>query len=209
VVPVVTISDGHDATALAAALLDGGLPCAEITLRTPAGLDALRQASTVDGFTVGAGTVLTEDQARQAIDAGARFLVTPGLSGAVLTVGLEAGVPVIPGVATPTEAITALTLGLHLVKFFPAAAHGGPAGLAALAAAFPDLTFMPTGGITAQNMADYLAIRSVTAVGGTWITAPATLDEHDFPAITQLARAARAVAAARTSHQNQETHHDH
>lgn len=198
VVPVVVLDDASHAMPLACALTRGGLPCAEITLRTPAALRALEITAEVDGFVAGAGTVLTAAQARQAIDAGAQFLVSPGLSGEVVEAGRTAGVPILPGVVTATELMAALDLGVTVVKFFPAATSGGTAALKALAAPFPDVHFMPTGGIGPNNLHPYLAIPAVIAVGGTWIATSQLLADGDFAAISQLAvDAVMAVAAHR------------
>ena len=200
VVPVVALDNAADAVPLAETLAHAGLPCAEITLRTPAALDALAQAAAIDGFLAGAGTVLNAGQARQALDAGARFLVSPGLSRGVIEVGQVARVPVLPGVATATEVINALDLGINVVKFFPAATAGGPAAIRALAAPFPGVRFMPTGGVRPDNLADYLAIPAVLAVGGTWITTPQLLADRDFTAIGDLAHKAAELAQTLRPH---------
>lgn len=196
IVPVVVIDDAGRAAPLARALADAGLPCAEITLRTDEALRALEAAAAVEGFVAGAGTVLHAEQAARAVDAGARFLVSPGLSRPVLDVATRAGVPLLPGAVTATEVMAALDLGLSVLKFFPAGTSGGPAGLRALAGPFPDVAFMPTGGITPENLPDYLGIPEVLAVGGTWITGPALLARGDFAAISQLASSAVASARA-------------
>jgi len=201
VIPVVTVHDAADAAPLASALSEGGLPCAEFTLRVPAGLTSLERAAGLEGFTLGAGTVLTAAQTRQAVDAGAQFIVSPGLSAEVVAAGEAAGVPVLPGVVTATEIMSALGLGLKLVKFFPAATSGGPAALRALASAFPGLGFMPTGGITPDSLADYLTVPAVAAVGGTWITPEPMVAARNFAAITKLAQAA--VTAATTASREQ------
>lgn len=197
IVPVVVLDRADDARPLAAALAAASLPCAEITLRTPQSLAALEEACAVDGFVAGAGTVLTAAQARDAVAAGAQFLVSPGLSRDVVTVGRAADIPVLPGVVTATEILTARRLGLTALKFFPAATSGGRAALEALTAPFADIQFMPTGGITAATMADYLAIDAVFAVGGSWIATRELIAARDWAAITDRAR--DAVAAASTS----------
>jgi 2-dehydro-3-deoxyphosphogluconate aldolase/(4S)-4-hydroxy-2-oxoglutarate aldolase len=171
IVPVVVLDDHAKADALGAALVQGGLPVAEATFRTPEAAAVLRRLADNDDLVVGAGTVLTARQVDQALEAGARFVVSPGLSAAVVRRCQEAGVPVIPGVATPSEIMHALDLGLDTVKFFPAEANGGLATIKALAAAFPQVRFMPTGGITADTAPAYLAHPSVAAVGGSWMVA--------------------------------------
>ena len=171
IVPVVVLDDPDKADALGAALVQGGLPVAEATFRTPEAAAVLRQLAQNDDLVVGAGTVLTDRQVDQAIEAGAKFIVSPGLSAAVVRRCQEAGVPVIPGVATPSEIMLALDLGLDTVKFFPAEANGGLATIKALAAAFPQVRFMPTGGITVDTAPAYLAHPCVAAVGGSWMVA--------------------------------------
>ena len=171
IVPVVVLDDPDKADALGAALVQGGLPVAEATFRTPEAAAVLRRLAQNDDLVVGAGTVLTDRQVDQAIEAGAKFIVSPGLSAAVVRRCQEAGVPVIPGVATPSEIMLALDLGLDTVKFFPAEANGGLATIKALAAAFPQVRFMPTGGITVDTAPAYLAHPSVAAVGGSWMVA--------------------------------------
>jgi 2-dehydro-3-deoxyphosphogluconate aldolase/(4S)-4-hydroxy-2-oxoglutarate aldolase len=200
VVPVVVIDERREARHLVEALSGGGLPCAEVTLRTPAAMGALEDMSAGEGFIAGAGTVLHAAQAKAAIHAGARFLVSPGLSREVVEVGREAGVPVLPGVATATEAMAALDLAVDVVKFFPARTLGGPAALRALAAPFAsELRFMPTGGIDADTLPDYLAIPEVIAVGGTWIASRELLNASAFDEITHRARdAVHAVTTARS-----------
>jgi 2-dehydro-3-deoxyphosphogluconate aldolase/(4S)-4-hydroxy-2-oxoglutarate aldolase len=171
IVPVVVLDDPAKADALGAALVRGGLPVAEATFRTPEAAAVLRRLAENDDLVVGAGTVLTDRQVDQAIEAGAQFVVSPGLSAAVVRRCQEAGVPVIPGISTPTEIMQALDLGLDTVKFFPAEANGGLRTIKALAAAFPQVRFMPTGGITVESAPAYLAHPSVAAVGGSWMVA--------------------------------------
>lgn len=209
VVPVVTLLDAAHAQPVGRALVAGGLPCLELTLRNDQALRALEAAAGVEGLLIGAGTVLDARQARQAVDAGAAFLVSPGLDAGVAETARAAGVPFLPGTATATEVMQARALGLTVVKLFPAATCGGPAAVRALAAPFPALRFMPTGGITPQTLPDYLAISAVLAVGGSWLTPPELLAAGDFPAVTRLAAAAVALVAA---HRPQTTpggaHHD-
>ena len=171
IVPVVVLDDPGKADALGAALVQGGLPVAEATFRTPEAAAVLRRLAANDDLVVGAGTVLTDRQVDQAVEAGARFVVSPGLSERVVRRCQELGVPVLPGVATPSEVMAALDLGLDTVKFFPAEANGGLATIKALAAAFPQVSFVPTGGITADTAPAYLAHPAVAAVGGSWMVA--------------------------------------
>jgi 2-dehydro-3-deoxyphosphogluconate aldolase/(4S)-4-hydroxy-2-oxoglutarate aldolase len=197
VVPVVEIPSADAAVPLARALLAAGLPCAEITFRTewaPQAIAAI--ADQVPEVTVGAGTVLTVAQAEHAIDAGARFLVAPGFDPAVVAFAAEAGVPMLPGVCTPTEIAAALSHGLSVLKFFPAEAAGGPAYLKAMAAAYRDVRFVPTGGIGPENLIDYLAMDCVIACGGSWMVKKTTIAAGEFDTITEMAAAAVALATA-------------
>ncbi len=190
VVPVVVIDDATHAEPLGQALVAGGLPCAEVTLRTDAALDSLRALAANPDLLVGAGTVIRPSQVGLALDAGARFIVSPGLSLAVLAECAQAGVPVLPGVATATEILAALDAGLDVVKFFPAEAAGGVRTLSALAAPFRDLRFVPTGGIGPLDLPRYLALPSVLAVGGSWLASAPLLAGGRFAEITDLAAAA-------------------
>jgi 2-dehydro-3-deoxyphosphogluconate aldolase/(4S)-4-hydroxy-2-oxoglutarate aldolase len=171
VVPVLVIDEPDAAEPLAAALMEGGLPCAEVTLRTPGALEAMRRmAEAQPDLLVGAGTVLTARQAADARAAGARFIVAPGLNERMVDYCLDQGVPVIPGVCTPSEIEHALQLGLRTLKFFPAEAMGGLKFLKAIAAPYGQVEFMPTGGIDRAKLADYLAFDRVVACGGSWMT---------------------------------------
>jgi len=170
IVPVVAIENARDADGLAEALTDGGLPIAEITFRTAAAPDAIRAMSHREELLVGAGTVLTVDQAKQAVDCGAKFLVSPGTNPTVVQWAVDNQVPITPGVATPTDIETALGLGLEVLKFFPAEAYGGLKTLKAISAPYGMVKFIPTGGISAANLTDYLAFDKVHAVGGSWMT---------------------------------------
>jgi 2-dehydro-3-deoxyphosphogluconate aldolase/(4S)-4-hydroxy-2-oxoglutarate aldolase len=173
IVPVILIDDPANAASLAGALVDGGLPCAEITFRTPNAAESIRRiASEFPSMLVGAGTVLNPEQAARARDAGAQFIVAPGFNPSVVDFCLEHGIPVYPGVCTPTEIEMALGKGLRVLKFFPAEAAGGLAFLKAVAAPYVGVEFLPTGGINLGNVRDYLAFKRVVACGGTWI-APA------------------------------------
>lgn len=195
VLPVVVIHELATALPLAQALGAGGLPVAEVTFRTPAAVGAIRLLSTETDLLVGAGTVIRPEQVDAAVEAGARFVVTPGFSSAVVRRCAELEVPVIPGVATATEVIAALDHGLSVLKLFPAEAVGGIAALKALAGPFPEVRFVPTGGVTAANLAAYLAVANVAVVGGSWMVAPALVAAGDFGAIERLTAEALALAA--------------
>jgi 2-dehydro-3-deoxyphosphogluconate aldolase/(4S)-4-hydroxy-2-oxoglutarate aldolase len=194
IVPVVVVPDSTKAPRVRDSLKAGGLCCAEITLRTPDALSAIRSIAQDEGFTVGAGTVVSVDQVAQAADAGASFVVSPGLSRDIASECTARNLPYFPGVSTASEIMWALELGLTDLKFFPAEASGGLSTIKALAAPFPGVKFMPTGGVRADSLADYLASPSVGAVGGTWFT-PATLQAaDDFDEITRLTAEAIAIA---------------
>ena len=194
VVPVVTIEDAAGAVPLARALVAGGLPVVEITLRTPAGLDALRAAAAgVPGALVGAGTVLDAAAADAAMDAGARFVVSPGLVEAVVEVCRHRGVLALPGIATPTELLRAMDLGCQTVKLFPASVLGGTALIHALTALGTGAAFVPTGGIALETARDYLAIREVVAVGGSWMVPADRIAAGDWDGIRALAAACDAL----------------
>ena len=168
-VPVVVIDDARTADSLGAALVAGGLPVAEVTFRTAAGLESLRRLAARGDLLVGAGTVVTAAQVDQAVAAGAEFIVSPGLSRAVVERCQEHGVLALPGAVTATEVQAALELGLTTVKFFPAESSGGVAAVRALAGPFTEVGFMPTGGIGPDNLVDYLNVPAVRAVGGSWM----------------------------------------
>ncbi len=195
VVPVAVIDDAGQAQRLGETLVAAGLPCIEVTLRTPAALDALRDISGVEGLLAGAGTVIRQQQVEAALDAGARFIVSPGLSLPVLRACAQAGVPYLPGVATATEIQLALDEGIDTVKLFPAELLGGPAMISALAAPFGEVRFVPSGGITAHNAAGYLALPNVLAIGGSWMVAPTLLAAGDFAAVGELAGTVVSAAA--------------
>lgn len=191
IVPVIVIDDAERALALADALAGGGLPCAEITFRTPAAAEALRRiAAERPHVLAGAGTVLTTEQAARARDAGARFIVSPGINPKVVEWCQSHGLPVFPGVCTPTEIETALECGLNVVKFFPAEPSGGLGFLKAIAAPFPDLNFMPTGGITAANVREYLAFKRVVACGGSWMAPQDWIQQGAFDRVRDAVAAA-------------------
>lgn len=196
IVPVVVLDDAGQAAPLAHALKAGGLPVAEVTFRTAAAADAIRAMAAIDGVTVGAGTVVTPDQVDQAMEAGATFLVSPGLHLEVVRRAQERGIPILPGVATASDLMAAVNLGLDTVKFFPADMAGGPKGIKALSAPFVGMKFVPTGGISALNLADYLSIPSVVAVGGTWMVKKDLVAAGNWDEITRLTAAALAAAQA-------------
>ena len=193
-VPVITIESPRDAVPLAEALLDGGIACAEVTFRTPAAGEAIHGISSTCGeLLVGAGTVLTVEQAEQATQAGAQYVVAPGFDPAVVGWCQERNVPVIPGVATPTEISMAVARGLSLLKFFPAEAMGGVQALQALSAPFAGVRFIPTGGITVANLPQYLALPNVAACGGSWMAKEGMISAGSFAEIARLSRQARAI----------------
>jgi 2-dehydro-3-deoxyphosphogluconate aldolase/(4S)-4-hydroxy-2-oxoglutarate aldolase len=193
---VITIDDPNDAVPLARALTDGGLACAEITFRTPRAGEALRRITAeVPELFAGAGTVLTPDQAKSARDAGAQFIVAPGFGPRTVDYCLGQGIPVFPGIATPSEVEAALEKGLTTLKFFPAEPMGGLAYLKAIAAPYVDVSFIPTGGVNAANVASYLAFKRVVACGGSWMAPTDWIAGKQFDRIRDESR--RAVSAAR------------
>lgn len=187
IVPVVKIDNARDAVPLAKALAAGGLPVAEITFRTAAAEDAIKSvAAQCPEVLLGAGTVLTVEQANRAVKAGAKFIVTPGFSPAVVKFCLESGIPVTPGIATPTEIQMALEHGVDVVKFFPADSFGGIKTLKALSAPFGAVKFIPTGGINSANLAEYILFPKVLACGGTWMVKDDLIKSGNFAEITRL-----------------------
>ena len=197
VVPVVVLDDPSQAVPLGEALLAGGIDVIEITLRTDAGLESIRRLADLPGLLVGAGSVLVPDQVDEVVKAGAKFVVSPGISADVVQRCRALDVPALPGLATASELMTATALGLTEVKFFPAGLLGGPAAIRALAAPFTRMTFMPSGGVKAENMADYLAVPAVPAVSGSWMVEPALLRAGEWSEVT--VRAADAIARARAA----------
>lgn len=198
VVPVIVIDDADDAVPLAAALAEGGLPCVEITFRTPAAAEAIeRIVAEYPDFLVGAGTVLTLQQVDQARAAGAGFVVTPGFSATVVDRCLDQEIPVYPGVSTPSEISAALEMGLKVLKFFPAEPLGGVKYLKAIAAPFTDVEFLPTGGLSLARLPEYLAVDRVVACGGSWMAPADWIRGKDFELITSATE--RAVAAVRNT----------
>ncbi|MEU1625322.1 bifunctional 4-hydroxy-2-oxoglutarate aldolase/2-dehydro-3-deoxy-phosphogluconate aldolase [Streptomyces sp. NPDC020096] len=197
VIPVVVLEDADDAVPLARALVAGGLPAIEITLRTPAAPGAIRKiAAEVPEATVGAGTVLTPQQVSAAVAAGARFLVSPGWTDLLLAAMRESGVACLPGVSTTSEVVALLERGVTEMKFFPAEAAGGAAYLKSLAAPFPGARFCPTGGIDAERAPRYLALPNVGCVGGTWMIPPDALRTKDWARIERLALEAAGLQGA-------------
>jgi 2-dehydro-3-deoxyphosphogluconate aldolase/(4S)-4-hydroxy-2-oxoglutarate aldolase len=196
-VPVVVLDDARDAAPLAGALVAGGLPVAEVTFRTPAAADAIRAMADRGDILLGAGTVLTPAQVDEAVAAGASYVVSPGLSRAVVERCRERGVLALPGAVTATEIQAALELGLDTVKFFPAGTSGGAPAMAALAGPFGGVRFIPTGGIGPANLHEYLAIDAVVAVGGSWMVPRERIRAGDFETVRQLT--ADAVALLRPS----------
>ena len=191
VIPVIVIDDVAHARPLAEALVAGGLRALEVTLRTPAAIEAIAEMSAVDGAVVGAGTVLNEAQLDAAIAAGARFIVSPGLTEPLARAAIRAGIPFLPGVATAADIMRGMDLGLSHFKFFPAEANGGIPALKALAAPFHQARFCPTGGVTAQSAPGWLALPSVLCVGGSWMV------QRGAPDRTTIEAAAREAAAIR------------
>lgn len=199
IVPVVVLNDPKDALPLAEALCRGGLPCAEVTFRTDAATKSIRLMSEAyPDMLVGAGTVLTTDQVDQAVEAGARFVVSPGLNPRIVRYCVERNVPILPGCATPSDMEQALENGLKAVKFFPAQAAGGLAYIKAVAAPYTELQFMPTGGITPENVRDYLAYERILACGGSWMVKNSLIESGQFDQIEQLVKeAVQTVASVR------------
>lgn len=191
VIPVVTIEDPAHAVPVARALLAGGIEIIELTLRTPRSMESLIAiAADVPDILLGAGSVLTPGQADLAVENGARFLVSPGAGPRLLTHLVSLDVPVLPGVATVSEVLNAVEHGLSDLKFFPAGPAGGPGYLSAISAPVPDVRFCPTGGVTVDNMAGYLALRNVPCVGGSWLTPASVFASADWARVSSLASAA-------------------
>lgn len=195
VVPLVQSDDPTTALKISEALLEGGLDVLEVVLRTDAALDCLEAiAKEFPHAHVGAGTVTSAEQSQEVIRRGATFIVSPGLDPASVKVAQAADIPILPGIATPSEAQLARNLGLKLVKLFPASVVGGPKMLKALSAVYRDMRFMPTGGVNPATLHEYLAVPAVIACGGSWLTPAAAIEAGDFAAITKLAKEAIALA---------------
>ena len=195
IVPVVVLDDAEDAVPLAQALVEGGLPCAEVTFRTAAAEESIRKITEAfPDMLVGAGTVLTTEQVDRAVGAGAKFIVAPGLNPVTVKYCQEKGIPVFPGILTPSEIEQALSLGLKVVKFFPAEPSGGLKMIQAMAAAYVGLKFMPTGGINAKNVGDYLADeKHILACGGSWMVKKDLIAAGEFEKIREMTKEAAAL----------------
>lgn len=194
VIPVAVLESSEQAAPMAEALRDGGLPCVEITFRTEAAADCIRTISEKHPeILVGAGTVLTIDQVNQALEAGAQFIVSPGLNPKITEYCLDRGITIIPGCVTPSEIERALSYGLEVIKFFPAEANGGLDMIRALAGPFTTVKFMPTGGISPSNAKNYLECDRVLACGGSWMVKKELLAAGNFGKITELAREAAEI----------------
>ncbi|KAA3606818.1 MAG: bifunctional 4-hydroxy-2-oxoglutarate aldolase/2-dehydro-3-deoxy-phosphogluconate aldolase [Planctomycetota bacterium] len=199
-VPVMAIHDEGHAEPLAETLLAGGLPIAEITFRTSAAEACLRRMSKYDDLLVGAGTVTTVNQVGQAVQAGARFLVSPGFAPQIVQAAQAEGVPIYPGVCTPSEVMQASLLGLETLKFFPAGSSGGPKSLRALAPVFPNIRFIPTGGVSAENLKEYLSLPNVLACGGSWMVKTNLFQDGNFePVLTAIREAVQLANQATNS----------
>lgn len=194
--PLVVVEKAAQAVPLGRALRAGGLTTVEVTLRTDAAVESLRRMATETDLVVGAGTVVSPAQVDAVVEAGARYIVTPGFSASVVDRCRAVGVPVIPGVATATEIQMAIEAGLDLVKFFPAEASGGVAALKALSGPFGRMRFVPTGGVTAENVIDYLRLETVPAVGGSWMAPPDAVSSDDLERVARLSREAVAMASS-------------
>ncbi|MDR0313804.1 MAG: bifunctional 4-hydroxy-2-oxoglutarate aldolase/2-dehydro-3-deoxy-phosphogluconate aldolase [Treponema sp.] len=191
IIPVIKIDDVEKAVPLAKALIAGGIPCAEITFRTAQGEEAIRRIKQkVPEILLGAGTVLTEEQVDKAVKAGAAFIVSPGFNPKILAHCIEKGIPITPGCSSPTDIEQALSLGLEAVKFFPAEQAGGLQFIKAVAAPYSSMMFIPTGGISSQNIAKYTAYEKILACGGSWMVNPELINAGDFERITALCKEA-------------------
>lgn len=195
VVPVVVLEDAKDAAPLAKALCEGGLPCAEVTFRTAAAKDSIKAMSEAyPEMLVGAGTVLTKEQVDSAVEAGAKFIVSPGFDPEIVDYCLEKEIPVFPGCITPSEVAQAVKRGLRVVKFFPAEQFGGVATIKELSAPYVGLKFMPTGGVSAKNLKEYLACKPIVACGGSWMVKKDLIEAGEFDKIRELTKEAVSLA---------------
>lgn len=191
IVPVIALDDAKDAEPLAKALVEGGLPCAEVTFRTAAAEESIKiMSSKFPELLVGAGTVLTTEQVDRAVNAGAKFIVSPGLNPKVVKYCVDKGIPVTPGCANPSDVEQAIELGLDVVKFFPAEAAGGLNMIKSMAAPYVNMKFMPTGGINAKNVTSYLDFNKIIACGGSWMVSKDMLKTGDFEGIKKLTKEA-------------------
>ncbi|MBP5310939.1 MAG: bifunctional 4-hydroxy-2-oxoglutarate aldolase/2-dehydro-3-deoxy-phosphogluconate aldolase [Lachnospiraceae bacterium] len=191
VIPVVVINKTEDAKPLAKALCEGGLKCAEVTFRTDAAEEAIKiMSETYPDMMVGAGTVLTIDQVDRAVNAGAKFIVSPGFDPEIVDYCIEKDIPVVPGCMTPSEVAQGVKRGLEVLKFFPAQQAGGVAMIKAMAAPYTSVMFMPTGGINADNLEQYLSFKKIAACGGSWMVKADLIDSGNFEKITELTKEA-------------------
>ncbi len=195
VIPVLVVHDPAHARPLAEALVCGGLPALEVTLRTPAALEVIAEMAQVEGGTVGAGTLLSPEDVSRAIDAGARFGVSPGVTDRLLDAAEAADLPMLPGIATAGEAMRLLDRGYTVAKFFPAEANGGASALKAIGAPLPRIRFCPTGGVSLKNAPDYLGLSNTLCVGGSWVAPKDRVEAGDWDAIADLAREAARLPA--------------
>lgn len=193
IVPVLVVDDAVYARPLAQALVNGGLPALEVTLRTPAALDVIREMAQVEGGVVGAGTLITPADVEAAVDAGAMFGVSPGCTPRLLDAAEECGLPMLPGAATASEAMALLERGYDMLKFFPAEASGGAPALKALGAPLPQISFCPTGGVSPGNAATYLSLPNVICAGGSWVAPKNLVQAENWSAIEALAADARTL----------------
>lgn len=196
VIPVLTVEDVAHAAPLAKALVAGGLPVLEVTLRTPAALDVIREMAGVEGGIPGAGTILSPADVEAALEAGAKFGVSPGATDRILDAAEEMGLPMLPGAATASEAMALLERGYTTQKFFPAEVAGGAKALKAIGAPIPQILFCPTGGVTPSNAADYLSLANIACVGGSWVAPADKLASGDWAGIEALAREASMLGAS-------------
>ena len=194
IIPVIALEDAGDAAALGDALIEGGLPCAEVTFRTEAAAESIRIMARKSELLVGAGTVLNIDNVKRAVDAGAKFMVSPGFNPKVVSYCVEQKIPITPGTSNPTDIEMALDHGLNVVKFFPAEAMGGLKTLKAIAAPYGMMRFIPTGGITLGNLAEYLQFPKVVACGGSWMVTKELLAAKQFKQIAEITRQAVQLA---------------
>lgn len=195
IVPVVVIENFEDATALANALINGGLNCAEVTFRTDAAPEAIKKITEqFPNMLIGAGTILTIEQVKNAIDCGAKFIVSPGFDDEIVDYCLQNNITIIPGCITPSEVTKAIKKGLNVVKFFPAEQSGGLDMIKAMSAPFSQIKFMPTGGITPENITKYLQCDKIIACGGSWMVKKDLIDNKDFDKITKITKQAVTVA---------------
>lgn len=200
-VPVVKLNSAGDAAPVAEALCKGGLPVAEVTFRTLAALESIRiMRDRFPQMLTGAGTVVNVEQAEKAFEAGAQFIVSPGMSRAVIEFALGKGIPVYPGACTPTEIMTAMEYGLEIVKFFPAKQYGGLETIKALAGPFPSVRFMPTGGISQQNLKEHLACEKIVACGGSWMVNEGDIKAGNFDRVRELTAEAVSIIKGPSCH---------